>query len=141
MLEKPKFLLWQKDSLLLLLTFLVASQSFITQVKTESEAASSGNLLWPNKRLNVLIDVRSLNESEQQIIASGLDQIEHKTCVSVNRLEPNRVNPFDTSGSQLGEGEKNFIYIFKSHVGLCDEPTKNAFQLLVAPEEAANLWF
>lgn len=71
---------------------------------------------WPNRQLNVLIDSKSLNGSEVQILQNIFDQLELKTCLHVNKLPADKINPFDAS-RYLAESERNFIYVFKSQVG------------------------
>lgn len=81
-----------------------------------TSARKQKDFRWPNKQMNVLIDFRSLNETERQKVSAMFDQIEHKTCVRINRLPAGQVNPFDTRS--LNDSERNFIYIFKSPSGM-----------------------
>lgn len=82
--------------------------------KSESRKPPEKDFRWPDRRLNVLVDTKTINETEQQMLGALFDQIEHKSCVKINRL-PQNMNPFDTKQtSQVG----NFLYIFKSQFGL-----------------------
>lgn len=65
--------------------------------------------LWPDKQLNVLIDGKSFNQTELQLITRALEQVDRNTCVKVNKLA-NNFNPFSLQDATAS----NFVYVFKS---------------------------
>lgn len=87
------------------------------QQQLKSVIAQLRDPRWPNRKLNVLLDLKSLNSSEQQILEALFDQIEHKTCIEINRLQADLINPFDANSKYLKKSEQNFVYIFKSNFG------------------------
>lgn len=78
------------------------------------------DLRWPKKQLNVLLDQRSLNDSERSTVKSLFKELQSKTCIKVKELSSEQVrNPFqlsaaDSAPDDKGDDERNFLYIFRS---------------------------
>lgn len=83
-------------------------------VRQRLQQQPQADLRWPGRQVNVLVDKKSLNETEQSLLAYVFQQLEHKTCLHVHRLSPDSVNPFAPHNMHLNDTERNFIYIFKS---------------------------
>ena len=69
--------------------------------------------LWPENQLNVLVDSKSFNQTELQIITRALEQLDRNTCLKVNKLSTIQ-NPFEDEEEE--SNKRNFLYLFKSNL-------------------------
>lgn len=121
------FASFAQKTIILLIVFLIALCDHLSppvcgqpsgQLANKLDQHQPRELRWPARQLNVLLDEKSLNQTERGLIGAFLGQIEEKTCVRVNRLDAAKVNPFDPNQHlYLDELERNYIYVFKSQFG------------------------
>lgn len=98
-----------------MLTILLAAVATQQESSNDELTKQDRDFRWPNRQLSILVDFRSINASEEKILDDFFDQIQHKTCLRVNRLPARSINPFDPK--QLPAGNENFVYIFKTQFG------------------------
>lgn len=95
------------------------TQQYSIKLVDQNTKNTSKDPRWPYRQLNVLVDKKILNETEQFILATIFNQLERRTCLKIQRLPDNWLNITERGNGMnnstiFQDQDKNFIHVGKS---------------------------